>query len=84
MKSFEQYHDEIDDDFEFNNLVLMQKQFYNAGADEKLKGMRCETCRYYDNEGHDKPSCSNHETPVGFIAFSKNFGCILHEQKEGK
>jgi hypothetical protein len=87
MKNFREWRHEANL-FDGSNLSETDfahlKECYDAGAEEKLKSLRCETCKYYDNEGHDKPSCSNHETPVGFVAFSKKFGCIHHKQKEGE
>lgn len=84
MKSFEKYYDEIKDDFIFDTVRGMQKQFYQAGAEEMRKSMRCETCKHFSKRPEGLGFCENKELDINNSLVAYDFGCIRHEQKEEK
>jgi|GWRWMinimDraft_5_1066013.scaffolds.fasta_scaffold25664_2 hypothetical protein len=78
MKSFEKYYFEIKDDFIFDTVRGMQKKFYEAGAEEKLKSLRCETCFHVmdnvdlcDNEIYCKKMNRREKMNHGCVHWSK-------------
>lgn len=65
------------------------EQIYLAGAKEKLKSLRCESCKFNRSWEHDGSAygfdlCTNCKSPAFRTPIDNNFGCILHEPKEGE